>query len=232
MGAVGAKPSVASFDPLSMGWHTFVRGSSLSGSNGDPITAWNDESGNGRNLTQATSSRRPVYRPTIAALNNQPGAEFDGVDDVIQSAAFTQVPQTYSVVIVAAINGTIANNVYILNVRNSVGGGLRTITGTNRYSAFFGGVFDTTHVADTSGHLVHARASGATSKVGKDGTEQTGNAGTSNADAFGIGAFSAGTAHAALSATCAGLFVGDITAHASWANFKAWVASTYGLTIA
>lgn len=46
-------------------------------SDGDPVGAWDDKSGNGNHLTQATASERPVYR-TSGGLS---WVEFDQVDD-------------------------------------------------------------------------------------------------------------------------------------------------------
>jgi hypothetical protein len=55
-------------------------------SNGDPVGGWQDLSGNGRHVTQATSSKRPTL--SLSAQNGQAGIVFDGVDDTMASSAF------------------------------------------------------------------------------------------------------------------------------------------------
>jgi len=45
------------------------------------VTQWNDKSGNGRNASQPTSSRRPTY--STAFLNSKAVVSFDGVDDIL-----------------------------------------------------------------------------------------------------------------------------------------------------
>lgn len=49
-----------------------------------PVTAWADQSGNGRTLSEATNG--PTL--TTPAHNGQPGLSFDGVDDKLATADF------------------------------------------------------------------------------------------------------------------------------------------------
>jgi len=49
-------------------------------SDGDPVNAWNDLSGNARHLSQATSSKRAIYK--VAVQNGLAGVLPDGTDDV------------------------------------------------------------------------------------------------------------------------------------------------------
>lgn len=57
---------------------------------GTVLQTWTDLSGNGRHLTQATLSRRPVYRTTHAAAGNVPAVEFDGIDDQLTVSGLPQ----------------------------------------------------------------------------------------------------------------------------------------------
>ncbi len=59
---------------------------------GDPVATWPDASGNGRNLTQAVAANRPTFR--INLLNGRPGVRFDGVNDLMASAAFPSAAET------------------------------------------------------------------------------------------------------------------------------------------
>ena len=45
------------------------------------VSQWNDKSGNGRNASQPTSSRRPTY--STAFLNSKAVVSFDGGDDIL-----------------------------------------------------------------------------------------------------------------------------------------------------
>lgn len=67
---------------------------------GDAVATWSDLSGNGRDFTQATASKRPLYK------TNQRGALptvlFDGIDDHLQ-ASFSCTAKT--IVVVFRITG-------------------------------------------------------------------------------------------------------------------------------
>jgi len=49
--------------------------------NGTTVSQWNDKSGNGINVSQATATSQPAYSAT--GLNGKPVIEFDGIDDVL-----------------------------------------------------------------------------------------------------------------------------------------------------
>lgn len=52
----------------------------------DPIPTWPDRSGNGRDLTQATSTKRPTWR--FDPTSGTGIVQFDGVDDYMKTPAF------------------------------------------------------------------------------------------------------------------------------------------------
>lgn len=54
---------------------------------GNPISSWLDQSGNGVHLTQTTSNQQPVYR--AAFMNGQPAIEFDNVSSAGQNDFMT-----------------------------------------------------------------------------------------------------------------------------------------------
>ena len=53
------------------------------------ITTWYDQSGNGRNLVQATAANQPsiVSGGVVVTQNSKPSISFDGVNDVLSSAS-------------------------------------------------------------------------------------------------------------------------------------------------
>lgn len=49
------------------------------------VQQWNDQSGNGYHMSQATSGDRPVFRASVATLNTRPGVEFVSSDYLIRT---------------------------------------------------------------------------------------------------------------------------------------------------
>jgi len=55
--------------------------------NGSTVSQWNDKSGNGRHVSQATAANQPTY--TASGLNGKPVLTFDGVNDRLSTASTT-----------------------------------------------------------------------------------------------------------------------------------------------
>ena len=51
------------------------------------VSQWNDKSGNGRHLSQATAASRPAYQAT--GLSSLPTLQFDGINDFLQNTSFS-----------------------------------------------------------------------------------------------------------------------------------------------
>lgn len=77
---------------------------------GDPVGAWDDASGNGRNLTQANTGLRPLLKLSIQ--NGLPVVRFDGADDVLALAS--QLIGNYggpsAITVFAVLNQTATKN--------------------------------------------------------------------------------------------------------------------------
>ena len=73
---------VPSFIPFSTdGLNLWLKADSLSLSDGDQVSSWNDSSGNGNNATQSNSSYKPIFKTGI--LNGKPVVRFTASDDHI-----------------------------------------------------------------------------------------------------------------------------------------------------
>jgi len=85
----GAGPEAGggAFSPASLpnlvAWYKADAGTSTT-TDGVAISQWNDQSGNGHHLVQATGGNQPLYKAAIQ--NGLPVVRFDGVDDFIQLA--------------------------------------------------------------------------------------------------------------------------------------------------
>lgn len=72
------------------------------------VSQWNDTSGNARHLTQATGSAQPAHTSSLAGMNNQPAVTFDGSNDQLTGAAWSNFVAVGAYTIMAAIYPTAA----------------------------------------------------------------------------------------------------------------------------
>jgi len=96
-------------------------------SNSDPVATWADESGNGNDVTQASSGQRPIYETSV--LNGLPVVSFDGVNDTLECAAFS-ITSPYTFFIVPKQNNSSnlvpisgGGTTYVYNGDGRLGGG-------------------------------------------------------------------------------------------------------------
>src|SRR6185436_20066173 len=64
-------------------------------SEGDAVGTFTDRSGNGYHLTQATGSKKPLYKLNVA--NGRPALSFDGSNDTSATASFGATTQPVTV---------------------------------------------------------------------------------------------------------------------------------------
>jgi len=70
--------------------------------NGSTVSAWADQSGNGRDLTQSTASKQPTYNATDSQYNNKPSLTFTAASQtVLTNSAYTF--STYTVFLVCKV---------------------------------------------------------------------------------------------------------------------------------
>lgn len=174
--------------------HDFALGVSSSGGVIDSIA---DQSGNGNTLT-AAGGARPLLNAADAQFNNQPCAEFDGVDDVLRIASATLGgtwgPGWLAVVcrLVANVNGDVVQSIANTSARHAE-------STTSRVASNFGAttVIDSTSFT-TGAHLIVSVADGTNLVRYIDGTASgtpsayTGTIATGAA--YALGATSSGAA--------------------------------------
>lgn len=240
--AVSTWLNYQAFNPLTaIGWHTAFWASDPGWSNpgaGGSVSTWRDGTNNGRNATQATGSKQPTWRAATTALGSRPTVQGDG-GDYLETASFTAINSPVSAVVIAAMTSTAAGQSLIdgpvATANNRVVIGITTGPVWLGYagSVLSGGT------ADTNGHLfrVYATDTGSGDALSVDGAATaSGNAGTTGIpwdtiDLFANGG-AGGTGFASAHIAFAGVYVGDVTAHAQWAAFKAWANTFYRLAVA
>ena len=95
------------FSPADIGnLHAWYDASQITGlSDGEAVSVWPDASGNGRDANGASA---PLFKTGI--LNGKPVVRFDGVDDVLQTGAWTAIAQPNTIFFVGS--GIGADNQY------------------------------------------------------------------------------------------------------------------------
>jgi hypothetical protein len=97
---LGAGGASSSFSPTSVsglklwlkadaGLWQDTAGTTAASADADPVGRWDDQSGQGNNVTQATAGKRPLLK--LAIQNGRPVIRFDGADDFL-SVALTLTP--------------------------------------------------------------------------------------------------------------------------------------------
>jgi hypothetical protein len=194
-----AAMGAAAFSPLSLSPALWLKadagaytdaGKTTLATDTDPVLVWADQSGNGRDVTQGTSSKRPVWRSSIQ--NGLAVLRLDGVDDFMDSPAFS-CDQPYTVCMVAR-NYVNSFSGYYLDAQDTanrrivqVGGSATTIR------MYTGTIFDSTVTTINAFRSIIAVFNGASSILSWDAAETTGDVGSGNGGGIRIGAQGGGT---------------------------------------
>jgi hypothetical protein len=90
--------------------HARYDAASISAADGDSLSSWGDETGNGHTLSQSTSGDKPTYKDGI--INSQPVVRFD---DDFMTATFAALSQPNTVFMVFQLRSTTSTNQYIMS---------------------------------------------------------------------------------------------------------------------
>lgn len=221
------------FHPVNdIAWHAAFWASgnefaALGLSDGGAVTTFPDEKGT-RDATQATASKKPTYRASVASLNNRPVVEFDGVDDALQTASWTGLASSTFVLVqrfLSAAGGT--TNIHI----DGIASGNRQIAGYNsvgNWAQYSGGTIRTDGASDTNPHFM-VGVFAATDTLDKDGSNViSADSGSHTLTGITMGArYDGAAAFGNVQLAFVGLKDGTLTAQEK-ANLLAWSRSFYG----
>tara|TARA_R110002126_G_scaffold36734_3_gene111469 strand:- start:14479 stop:15252 length:774 start_codon:yes stop_codon:yes gene_type:complete len=213
---------------------------------GASVATWPNETGES-DATQATEAYKPFYNDADSVLNNLPSVEVkepgSSTPSWMKTAAFSTAPSYTGGVSFVAI----AYKVGTAPDRQGMSGGLdnnNTNTVFARYGTsvriWAGGAAraGSTSMGNNVAHLVVAKFTGSTGNdtMALDGLSPTidADSGPDQIDGLMLFAHPGNPTNEHLVGGIAflGVFEGDITQDASYGDFKTWVGSHYGLTIA
>jgi hypothetical protein len=143
---------------------------------GAVLSSWNDLSGNGHTLTQATTASKPTYYSTTTAklMNGLPAVWFNGSATEMDAALV--LAQPFTVVAWCQNLNTGSVQGYVFEGQASAVYVRASGTGLG-FQAYAGNAFVVQGPYDTSAHYVAAVYNGASSSVTVDTATTTGNAG-------------------------------------------------------
>lgn len=155
-------------------------------SDGEDVTTWTDQSGNGNHLTQS-GPQCPTFRTNV--INRCPAVSFDGTEFMTRIFSST-ITQPVTIFCVHKWDDTNLTQNHIYDGNNSNRLVLYRNT-ANGYAMYSNAVFTTTETQDTDWHIATSEFNTSSSKFWLDGNSGgTGNVGTTSCDAFRVGASS------------------------------------------
>ncbi len=205
------------------------------------VTTLYDQSGNGRDATQATAASQPQIVAdgvVVTDSNGNAAMDFDGIDDHMSSAAFTAIPQPFAGICVSQLDsagnnqdsaamGGGASNQFILSFQQNN-------YAPDEWQAYAGTLVKTGVVSDNNLNLHNAVINGASSEYWLNGSSVAqANFGANSITAVGVGCATAipllngpwfGLVHEII------LYPSDITANRAAIESK--IAERYGITLA
>lgn len=223
----------SSYNPLALTWHRVIWADDSSWVNpgdGNAVAQWDDASGNSRHFTQTDATKQPLFRSSVAALNNRAAVHFDGTNDVMDGA-FASMSQPWSAFAVVNLTKTASSTVFDVG-GGSTTRGLQTTSGSV-WQLSYGITVSTGMAATTGGHVLYTVANGTSSFLDLNGTSSALlDAGTSAANsprlgARGTGPFEPLGGHIA--------FLGiknSALSSTDLADLEAWASDYYGITVA
>lgn len=140
--------------------------------NGASVAQWDDLSGNNLHATQGAGAAQPTY--VTSAINGRPALSFDGGDYLLNATAVTGTMTVYTVVSSSSQSGRSILDGRTAGTRLALGGNTAT-----QIFAFGTALTVKSSASVASASIVDAVFNGASSVLGHNGSEATGDTGTS-----------------------------------------------------
>lgn len=161
--------------------HARYDATELTANDGDSISTWDDETGNGYDLT---AGKAGTFQTSV--INGNPVVRFDGADDFL-NVAFTTIDQPYTIFAVAQKRGTSSNNEVLFDSEATTNSGI--LKGQINNNMFiYAGSFLEDGAEDTEQTIWSAHFDSTNSILRDNGTEYTGDVGTGGLQGFTVGA--------------------------------------------
>ena len=233
-----SRKSGGAFNPVSLfsgtggflfdaGQHAYSDAGTTLATDGQGVQQLNDISGNGRNVSQATGTKRPLW----AANSGFPYLDADGTDDFLAGTLNANLNQPSTLFISFKLDTDAARNLV------DVGNAAKNLAGA-RSSAFViwaGGTVISGPATDGNNHVLYGVFNGASSSIQIDnGAPATGNAGANNpanGDAFALFSIAAGTSEFWDGRIYRIGFINRALTATEKANVITWCAAGYGGTL-
>lgn len=167
-----ANAGIRPFLPINIaGLILWLKADDLSLSDADPVETWADASGSANDVAQSTASWQPIYKINIQ--NGLPVVRFDGVDNVLWSAAFgTPYAQPNTMFIAANIIALTGNSQALIGDVITGGANIIYVEGnTDDWTLYAGNNGLSGDNAVTGWHAMTGIFNGAASGIWQDGTD-------------------------------------------------------------
>lgn len=159
------------------------------GVNSGFVTTWYDQSGNGRNLTQATSGAQPriVNAGVVDTLGGVPALICDAVDDFMTATTWGTIAQPFSRNTVVRMAASLSGSTHVMNTATGAPNVADFTNNGTTLTAFAGSVGPSTTVSANERMVYTSIYDGASSVVAKNGIlSATGDPGSSSTAGFSI----------------------------------------------
>ena len=153
---------------------------------GDVVGAWEDQSGQSNDASQATTSKKPLLKTGI--VNGRDVVRFDGADDWLKTGSFARSQPSHVFAVIQQISWTGEDRLWdsvsavngLMAYQWSVSPGLKMYSGA--------GLGDNSGLAIGTFGVLSCLYNGASSVLRINGNEQTGNAGANAGNGITLGA--------------------------------------------
>jgi len=171
--------------PDSEDLHARYDATEIDGADGESIATWSDQTGNGFDLTQSTSTNQPTLKTSI--INGNPVVRFDGSDDFL-TAAFSEIAQPFHIFGVFQLRSVASSDFQVYYDEEGSAGGAQLGDENTGTFYFQSGTVVTGSTADTNANISAAFHDGASSVLRFNGADIA----TGDIGANGLNGFTAG----------------------------------------